>query len=157
MVRELADRRQPTLRRLSSGIWLSTDQLARVFYALKVTPRQFEDRFFYEAAWDLGRLTHRPVVFLPRVGPALTVAQGTVWVANRLFSRGLACHSVSLALSFEWTINKSRAVLPSHLPACLLSSHPFYRSLFPPCHGRFVENVTALSTTRKTPAIQWKP
>ncbi|CAM9154523.1 unnamed protein product [Ectocarpus sp. 4 AP-2014] len=35
MVRELADRRLPTLRRLSSGIWLSTDQLARILYALK--------------------------------------------------------------------------------------------------------------------------
>ncbi|CAM9737544.1 unnamed protein product, partial [Ectocarpus sp. 8 AP-2014] len=35
MVRELADRRLPTLRRLSSGIWLSTDQLARIVYVLK--------------------------------------------------------------------------------------------------------------------------
>lgn len=37
LVRAFADRRIPLLRRLSSKIWLSADQLCRIYYSLKVS------------------------------------------------------------------------------------------------------------------------
>lgn len=36
MVRAFAERRLPLLRRLSSRVWISTEQLARLYYVLKV-------------------------------------------------------------------------------------------------------------------------
>ncbi|CAM9380917.1 unnamed protein product, partial [Ectocarpus sp. 13 AM-2016] len=80
MVRELADRRLPTLRRLSSGIWLSTNQLARIFYALKHDKENPCDpveavTFLFRRLTDrenFHRVTHQlPDEDMVRVGDAL--------------------------------------------------------------------------------------
>ena len=100
MVRAFAERRMPLLRRLSSRVWLSTDQLSRMYYVLKVWGTDLKKvwlKFIRASRWknetrhrinEKGSKLHcsrsaklgcKQVTTGPRFGPGTLYTYSLVW------------------------------------------------------------------------------